>query len=938
MTVTGKDDAIDNTPDRSVNVAHAASGGDYGSVSRDLAVTVTDDEGTASLTVGDASVTEGDTGTASLTFTVTLSPAADNAVAVDWATSKETSDTAAPGTDYTAGSGTLRFAAGDTSKTVTVSVTGDQIDESNETLTLTLSNATGGAAIGDATATGTITDDDTRGIVLTPGSVTVTEAGGTGNTKDYKVKLASQPTATVTVAVSSGDTGTATVNKASLSFTTTTWNTDQTVTVTGKDDAIDNTPDRSVNVAHAASGGDYGSVSRNLAVTVTDDEGTASLTVGDASVTEGDSGTASLTFTVTLSPAADNAVAVDWATSKETSDTAAPGTDYTAGSGTLSFAAGDTSKTVTVSVTGDHLDESNETLTLTLSNATGGASIGTAAATGTINDDDAAPSGITLVANPDSVTENGGAKTVTVTASVNGTTRYAAAKTVTVKVGKSADSATEGTDYTTVADLSIAIAAGAASGSKSFTLTPANDALDEPNETISVEGTSAGVTVTADQITITDDDAAPSGITLVANPDTVTENGGAKTVTVTASVNGTTRYAAAKTVAVTVGKSADSATEGTDYTTVADLSIEIAAGAASGSKRFTLTPTNDALDESNETISVEGTLSGVTVTADQITITDDDAAPSGITLVANPDSVSENGGAKTVTVTASVNGTTRYAAAKTVTVKVGKSADSATEGTDYTTVADLSIEIAAGAASGSKRFTLTPTNDALDESNETISVEGTLSGVTVTADQITITDDDAAPSGITLVANPDSVTENGGAKTVTVTASVNGTTRYAAAKTVAVTVGKSADSATEGTDYTTVADLSIEIAAGAASGSKSFTLTPANDALDETNETISVEGASSGVTVTADQITITDDDTRGNRADAGFGDGDRGRRHRQHERLQGEAGEPADRNGDGGGVLGRHRHGDGEQGLAEFHDHHLEHRSDGDGDRKRRRH
>ena len=527
---------------------------------------------------------------------------------------------------------------------------------------------------------------------------------------------------------------------------------------------------------------------------------------------------------------------------------------------------------------------------------------------------------------------------MTVTASVNGTTRYAAAKTVTVKVGKSADSATEGTDYTTVADLSIEIAAGAASGSKSFTLTPANDALDETNETISVEGTSSGVTVTADQITITDDDAAPSGITLVANPDTVTENGGAKTVTVTASVNGTTRYAAAKTVTVKVGKSADSAIEGTDYTTVADLSIEIAAGAASGSKSFTLTPTNDALDESNETISVEGTSAGVTVTADQITITDDDAAPSGITLVANPDSVSENGGAKTVTVTASVNGTTRYAAAKTVTVKVGKSADSATEGTDYTTVADLSIEIAAGAASGSKSFTLTPTNDALDESNETISVEGTSAGVTVTADQITITDDDAAPSGITLVANPDSVTENGGAKTVTVTASVNGTTRYAAAKTVAVTVGKSADSATEGTDYTTVADLSIEIAAGAASGSKSFTLTPTNDAVGRVERDDQRGGRLGG----GDGDCGPDHHQRrrhpGHRADAGFGDGDRGRRHRQHERLQGEAGEPADRNGDGGGVLGRHRHGDGEQGLAEFHRVHLEHGSDGDGDRKRRRH
>ena len=83
-----------------------------------------------------------------------------------------------------------------------------------------------------------------------------------------------------------------------------------------------------------------------------------------------------------------------------------------------------------------------------------------------------------------------------------------------------------------------------------------------------------------------------------------------------------------------------------------------------------------------------------------------------------------DGGARTVTVTASVNGTTRYAAAKTVTVTVGKNTDSATEGTDYLTVGSLSISIAAGAASGSKEFTLTPVNDAVDESNETISVDG----------------------------------------------------------------------------------------------------------------------------------------------------------------------------------------------------------------------
>ena len=388
VTVTGADDDLDNTPDRTTEVGHTASGGDYGSVTGKVPVTVTDDEGTSSFSIGDASVTEGDSGTSDLTFTVTLSPAADMATTVAWATSKETADTAAPGTDYTAGSGTLSFAKGDTSKTVTVKVTGDEVDEADETLTVTLSAASDGLSIGDATATGTITDDDDRGLVFTPTSVTVTEASGTGRTATYTVALSSQPTGAVSVAVATADGTAATVLPVTVSFTTSNWKTGQTVTVTGVDDDLDNTPDRTTEVGHTASGGDYGSVTGKVPVTVTDDEGTSSFSIGDASVTEGDSGTSDLTFTVTLSPAADMATTVAWATSKETADTAAPGTDYTAGSGTLSFAKGDTSKTVTVKVTGDEVDEANETLTVTLSAASDGLSIGDATATGTITDDD----------------------------------------------------------------------------------------------------------------------------------------------------------------------------------------------------------------------------------------------------------------------------------------------------------------------------------------------------------------------------------------------------------------------------------------------------------------------------------------------------------------------------------------------------------------------
>ena len=924
VTVTGVDDSIDNNPDRTATVGHRASGGDYGSVSKDLTVTVTDDEGTASLSVANASVAEGDSGEADLTFTVSLSPAAGHAVTVAWATSKETGDTAVPGTDYTAGSGTLSFAAGDTSKTVTVKVTGDQVDESNETLTLTLSSASG-ADIGDATATGTINDDDTRGIVLSKSAVTVTEANGTGRTAEYKVKLASQPTGAVTVAVSSGATTAATVSKTSLNFTTTNWNTDQTVTVTGVDDSIDNNPDRTATVGHRASGGDYGSVSKDLTVTVTDDEGTASLSVANASVAEGDSGEADLTFTVSLSPAAGHAVTVAWATSKETGDTATPGTDYTAGSGTLSFAAGDTSKTVTVTVTGDVIDEPNETLTLTLSNASGGADIGDATATGTITDDDATPTGITLVANPDSVTENGGAKTVTVTASVNGTTRYAAAKTVTVTVGKNTDSATEGTDYLTVGSLSIAIAAGAASGSKEFTLTPTNDAVDESNETISVEGASSGVTVTADQITITDDDT--KGIVLSRSAVTVTEASGAGR---TAEYK--VKLASQPTGTVTVAVSSGTTTAAT----VNKTSLSFTTTTWNTDQTVTVTGVDDSIDNTpDRTATVGHSASGGdygSVSRDlTVTVTDDEGTAS---LSVGDASVAE-GDTGTASLTFTV--TLSPAADDEVTVAWATSketGDTAVPGTDYT-AGSGTLSFAAGDTS--KTVTVTVTGDVIDEPNETLTL--TLSNASGGADigdataTGTITDDDATPTGITLVANPDSVTENGGAKTVTVTASVNGTTRYAAAKTVTVTVGKNTDSATEGTDYLTVGSLSIAIAAGAASGSKEFTLTPTNDAVDESNETISVEGASSGVTVTADQITITDDDTRGivlSRSAVTVTEASGAGRTAEYKvKLASQPTGTVTVAVSSGTTYG----GDGEQDLAEFYNDHLEHRSDGDGDR-----
>ncbi len=119
-----------------------------------------------------------------------------------------------------------------------------------------------------------------------------------------------------------------------------------------------------------------------MSVTTTDDDPTPTLSIDSPSVTEGDSGSTTLTFTATLSAASGRQVTVDWA--EGTGGTATSGTDYTAiTGGTLTFPVGTTSQTFNVSVTGDALDEANETVVVTLSSPTN-ATIATASGTGRI--------------------------------------------------------------------------------------------------------------------------------------------------------------------------------------------------------------------------------------------------------------------------------------------------------------------------------------------------------------------------------------------------------------------------------------------------------------------------------------------------------------------------------------------------------------------------
>lgn len=179
-TLTAVQDAMDEVNETAIIEITGVSGGGGATESgtQQSTVTITDDDAAPSLSIADVSQAEGNSGTSSMTFTVSLSAASGQAVTVDYATSN---GTATSGVDYAAAGSTLTFAAGETSKTFNVTIAGDTAVESNETFTVTLSNPTN-ATISDTTAIGTITNDENTAPTLTNLNTNSVNWAGVGNT------------------------------------------------------------------------------------------------------------------------------------------------------------------------------------------------------------------------------------------------------------------------------------------------------------------------------------------------------------------------------------------------------------------------------------------------------------------------------------------------------------------------------------------------------------------------------------------------------------------------------------------------------------------------------------------------------------------------------------------------------------------------------------
>jgi glucose/arabinose dehydrogenase len=547
---------------------------------------------------------------AAVTITVTRSGGSAGSVSVNYATSN---GTATAGSDYTATSGILTFGAGEISKTFTIPIINDAAVEVGETVTLTLSNPTGGASLSTpATATLTIESDDStnqpvtvslqQGVNGYAGTTDVSISnqyaqytGGNGITSPNDAQLGVFQTAgasgyTIESLLRFSQLGiptNANVSAATLTLNLDTWSSNAVIRGyylaapwsiqpgsdlgwlhrgTGQDWNMPGARGQGTDVIAGKSfvlsgiqavGSQFVTVNLDPAVVqhwINDpssnhglllvnettgavvrmnasEQSTASLrpklgvtyTVGSPTPQPGalqlsaatyavneNQGTA--TITVNRSGGSDGSVTVNYATSN---GSATAGSDYTAAAGTLTFAAGETTKTFTIPITNDTAVEAHETVNITLSGPTGGATLGSqATATLTIVSDDVATQpGVLQFGNAVfNASETNASVTITVTRTGGSD------GAVSVNYATSNGTATAGADYT-AASGTLTLAAGETS--KTFTISIINDTAIEGPETVNLTlsnptgGATLGSQATA-TLTIASDDTTnqPTTVTL----------------------------------------------------------------------------------------------------------------------------------------------------------------------------------------------------------------------------------------------------------------------------------------------------------------------------------------------------------------------------------------------------------------------------------------
>ena len=822
---TNDDDVLEGAETLVVTLTNATAGQSaVGGTPASALTTIEDNEDPVEVSVADppTTVAEG----RSATFTVTLSGKVSKDVIVQYATAPATATSA----DFTAASGTLTIAAGQTTGTITVETEADQTAEvADETFTLTLSEdpsqpLPNGVEIdtGAARATATITD------LVLEASVTGLPSVPEGEAAVFTVALTGGTSrGDVVVGYTIGGTATAVEDYTQPNGTLTipTGQASGTIVIqTIADGILDQGETLVVTLTGAETRPGLAELGTPIEVqTSIVDSGSVSVTGTAAPVEEGEPAV----FTLTLSGRVGADVQVRYATAD---GTATAGNDYQSTSATATIPAGQTTVTFTVPTVEDDISEPIESFTVTLTGVglPGGVTIDTRQVTAEILDDDTI---IVTLTGPATVPE-GEKATFTVNLTGGG-------EPVEVEYSVTGGDGATADDYTAPSGVqTLIIPAGARTASIEVQTTP-DDVLDR-GETLVVTLLAATARVAdaevgpQNQVTTTIVDSSTVTATVTAAP--VEEGSPAVfTVTLTGKV--------AKDVAVGYETADGTATAGGTETDAADYraasgTATVVAGQTTAT--FTVETVDDELIEEPETFTVTLTdvsrIEGVTLETRTVTATIDDDDELTASVV-GPESVPEGNAARfALTLSQPVE--------VPVTVSYATKDGTATAGTDYE-AADSSVEIAAGETTA--MFMVNTLQDTLAEADETFSAMVTQLTLSLafntapgTAATVMIVDDDKLTVSVT---GPKTVVEG---EVATYTVTLKGGTGSAA---VAVDYSTDDSTATKDKDYTAPSGK-LTIAAGATSAR--IAIETKEDKVVEPRETLVVKltGAATVGTVT----------------------------------------------------------------------------------------
>ena len=830
--------------------------------------TILNDDG-SNLTIANVSEMESDNGTAKkIQFTVTADPPAVQRFTVDWATSDEDDDTATENVDYTKANGTLTFEVGDDEETFEVDILDDNTPEFNETFTVTLSNAGAGAVLSanNATAQGTIENDDGTGLSIE--AVSLNE-GATGDTTNMEFKVITVPPSENSITYSWTATKEADDDAIAGADFTAVSGTDITIAANAVSDTIsvpiisDNDPeaDETFTITLTSATGAEILVS-SVKGTITNDDGSL-LTIADATLAEGiDGATGKMQFTVTAFPTPDAELTATWATADETgSETdkyATAGTDYVTATGMISIAANTTTDTFEIDIEGDDVPEFDETFVVSLSAPSTGAKISTSngSAKGKITNDDGTGLSIEAVSLNEGAKDSNTDMTFTIT-TVPPSSSQITFDWETASAGTEIDDALADVDYTASSGTNVPISAQA----ESVTITVPIIGDDDPeyDETFTVSLTSAaGATILVNSVqgTITNDDGTELRIANTTLPEGAKDSTSKMQFTVTAIPPNNSGFSATWTTSNTAN---DKAVDGEDFTSTSGT-VNILPNAETGT--FEVTIIGDDIPEFDETFTATLSIpsAGAQISSSQGaatgTITNDDGT--GLSIEA----VSINEGVNNATTNMEFVVSTIPPSSSPITYSWTTSNaadDEAIAGTDYTASSGTNVPIAATAESDTIRVPII--GDGTPEFDETFTI--TLSNPTgatllVTSVKGTIANDDGTGLSIETVSmneGTDGATTNMEFTVSTVPPSDSQITyNWNAAS-------QSGDTALAGSDYTAVSGNNVPIAANATSDTISVPII--GDIIPELDETFTLTLTNpTGATLLVTSVlgTITNDD------------------------------------------------------------------------------